>query len=618
MRDIIPRNIIVGTAGHIDHGKTALVKALTGTDADRLAEEKRRGITIDLGFASQQIAPDLRLGFIDVPGHERFVRNMLAGAAGIDLVLFVISAAESIKPQTREHFEICRLLGVQAGVVALTKSDLVDADLLELVRMEVDEFLAGSFLEKAPRVAVSSTSGAGIPELREELEKAARKVREKSAGGWFRLPIDRAFTMKGFGTVVTGTMISGTLQREQEVELFPAGRRLRVRGIQVYGEAADRARAGERTAVNLAGIEPSELHRGMVLTDAGCFAPVTRLDCRLDLLSSAKPLKNRAPVHFHAGTAEIEAEVRYLDRRTTLKPGEFTWARIVLKEPALILPGDHFIIRMFSPVVTIGGGVVTDISGHRYRKTDDPDARLKALRPQFLIAERPYGLTVEQLIAWTGMHAVPEYPGIEAAGKYRIASDRVADLRQQLTAACRAFHKEKSLLPGILKQDLKARVMPRAPVEIFEYALSAASELTQDAEVVRLKTHRVVLKQDETEARAAIETAFEKSGLAAPAVAEVLKASGVENSRARSILQILLREGRLVRISDELVLHADAVAKLHATLADKNGQRFAVPDFKDWTGVSRKYAIPLLEYLDREHVTRREGDERVVVHIPKR
>jgi len=612
------RNIIVGTAGHIDHGKTALVKALTGTDADRLAEEKRRGITIDLGFASLQIAQDLRLGFIDVPGHERFVRNMLAGAAGIDLVLFVISAAESIKPQTREHFEICRLLGVKAGVVALTKADLVDPELLELVRMEVDEFLTGSFLENAPRIAVSSTTGAGIGELRAELEQAARNVREKSATGWFRLPIDRAFIMKGFGTVVTGTMISGTVKREQEVELFPGGRRLRVRGIQVHGDNADRARAGERTAVNLPGVEHTELHRGMVLSDAGRFVTVTRLDCKLDLLPSAKPLKNRAPVHFHAGTAEIEAEVRYLDRRSALKPGESAWTRIVLKEPALILPGDRFIIRMFSPVTTIGGGVVADISAHKYRKGDDADVRLGALTPETLISERPYGITEERLIAWTGLHVIPAYAGIESIGKYRVARDRIIETRQELTAACRAFHKEKSLLPGIPKQDLKARVMPRAPMEIFEYALALAAELTQDGEVVRLKSHRVVLKQDEAEARAAIERAFEKAGLAAPAVAEVLKTSGVESGRARSILQILLREGSLIRVSDELVIHAPALVKLRAALVEKQGQRFAVPVFKDWTGVSRKYAIPLLEYLDREHVTRREGDERVVIAAHKR
>ncbi|HWD99590.1 MAG TPA: selenocysteine-specific translation elongation factor, partial [Bryobacteraceae bacterium] len=305
------RNIIVGTAGHIDHGKTSLVKALTGIDADRLAEEKRRGITIDLGFAHLRLADDLRIGFIDVPGHERFVRNMLAGAAGIDMVLFVLAADESIKPQTREHFEICRMLGVKQGVIAITKADLVDPELLELVKLEIEEFTAGSFLENAPKIAVSATTGQGLADLRSALATAARAVQEKDATGWARLPIDRAFTMRGFGTVVTGTLVSGTLGAETEIELLPEGRRLRIRGLQVYGEPARRARAGERTAVNLADIEPGEIRRGMVLANPGRFNAVTRLDCRVDLLDSAKPLKNHAPVHFHIGAAEVEAEVRF-------------------------------------------------------------------------------------------------------------------------------------------------------------------------------------------------------------------------------------------------------------------------------------------------------------------
>ena len=591
------RSIIVGTAGHIDHGKTALVKALTGTDADRLAEEKRRGITIDLGFAHLQIAKDIRVGFIDVPGHERFVRNMLAGAAGIDVVLFVISAAESIKPQTREHFEICRMLGLQAGVIALTKCDLVDPELLELVRLEVDEFVAGSFLQTAPKIAVSSITGEGIGELRKELEAAARKVREKTASGFFRLPIDRAFSMKGFGTVVTGTMISGTLRREQEIELYPAGRRLRVRGVQVYGEPAERARAGERTAVNLADIEPSELHRGMVLSEPGTFAPVTALDCRLELLPGAARLKNRAPVHFHFGSAEIEAEIRRFSQ---------PWARIVLKEPALILPGDRFIIRRFSPVTTIGGGVVVDISAHRRRRGEDAGARLASLSPESLIAESPFGIARKQLIAWTGLR-------MDGPGGYLISDARITELSQQLATACQAFHRENSLLAGIPKQDLKARVMSGAPAEVFEHVLSAAPDLVQDGEFVRLRSHRVVFKQDEQQARGAIESAFEQAGLAAPAVPDVLKASGVETARARSILQILLREGRLTRISDDLVLHTQALTQLRAQLAARYGQRFGVPAFKDWTGVSRKYAIPLLEYLDRERITKRDGDERVIL-----
>ncbi len=602
------RNIIVGTAGHIDHGKTALVKALTGTDADRLAEEKRRGITIDLGFAHLQLAPDIRLGFIDVPGHERFVRNMLAGAAGIDMVLFVVAANESIKPQTREHFEICRLLGVQTGVIALTKCDLADPELLELARLEVDEFVAGSFLENAPKIAVSSITGQGVAELRHALESAARLVREKAASGWFRLPIDRSFVMKGFGAVVTGTLISGALRPEEEVEVYPIGRRLRVRGLQVYGEPTKRARAGERTAVNLAGIEASEMHRGMVLSEPGRFAAVSILDCRLDLLSSAKPLKNRAPVHFHAGAAEIEAKVQHLDGRSVLKPGESMWSRIVLKEAALVLPGDRFIIRMFSPVITIGGGVVIDISAHPY-----VPGRLAAMGPEQLVIEAPWGVSREQFIAWTGLRDIPAMPGVEAAGNRLIAHTRVEDLKQQVTAACKAFHREHSLLPGMPKQELKSVVMADAAPEVFEHVVAAAAELTQDGEVVRLKTHRVVLKQDEEQARAAIVAAFGNAGLAAPGVHEVLKTSGVEAARARSILQILLREGRLARISDELVVDAAALGRLRGDLAGKRGQRFSVPIFKEWTGISRKYAIPLLEYLDREHVTKRDGDERIVI-----
>ena len=352
------KNIIVGTAGHIDHGKTALVKALTGIDADRLEEEKRRGITIDIGFAHLQLASGVRLGFVDVPGHERFVKNMLAGVGGIDMVLFVVAADESIKPQTREHFDICRLLGIPKGIIALTKADLVDADILELARLEVEEFTAGSFLEGAPVVAVSSATGAGIPELRAALERAAASVPEKDAGGHFRLPIDRVFSVKGFGTVATGTLLSGTLGKESEVEAYPLGRRLRVRGVQVYGENADRASAGQRTAVNLPDVQPGELARGMVLAGPGLFEAVRHIDCALELLPSAKPLKHRAPVHFHAGTAEIEAEVRLLEGAGALQPGRRGWARIVLRDPALLLPGDRFIIRMFSPVTTIGGGEI--------------------------------------------------------------------------------------------------------------------------------------------------------------------------------------------------------------------------------------------------------------------
>ncbi len=373
------KNIIVGTAGHIDHGKTALVKALTGIDADRLEEEKRRGITIDLGFAHLELTPALRLGFVDVPGHERFIKNMLAGVGGIDLLLFTVAANESIKPQTREHFDICRLLGIRRGIIALTKADLVDDDILGLVRLEVEEMVAGSFLEGAPMVPVSSVTGAGLEELRRELKRVATEIGEKDAAGYFRLPIDRVFSVKGFGTVATGTLISGSVAKEQEVEVYPGGRKLRVRGVQVHGSAAGRARAGQRTAVNLADIEPAELTRGDVLSEPGRFHAVKQIDCRLDLLASAKPLKHRAPVHFHSGTAEIEAEVRMLEGTAAMRAGSSAYVRLILREAALLVPGDRFIIRMFSPVVTIGGGVVVDTGARRYRKADGVKARLETV-----------------------------------------------------------------------------------------------------------------------------------------------------------------------------------------------------------------------------------------------
>jgi selenocysteine-specific elongation factor len=622
------KNIIVGTAGHIDHGKTALVKALTGIDADRLEEEKRRGITIDLGFAHLQLTPSLRLGFVDVPGHERFVKNMLAGVGGIDLVLFVIAADESIKPQTREHFDICRLLDIPRGVIALTKSDLVERDILDLVRLEVEELAAGSFLEGAPIVPVSSVTGDGLDELRRELARIAAEAPEKDAAGPFRLPIDRVFSIKGFGTVVTGTLVSGSLVREQEVEVYPKGRRLRVRGVEVHGAAAERAVAGQRTAVNVADVETADLARGDVLSEPERFHAVNQLDCRLNLLPSAKPLKNRAPVHFHSGTAEIEAEVRLLGGRSVLAPGSAAYVRLVLRDLALLLPGDRFIIRMFSPVITIGGGVVLDIGGRRYRKSDSVEARLDVLasapppaKIALLVKESPFGMGTMELVGRTGMRArdidiaARDVPLVTVPQPLPWYVDRAwfTAAGERLFKAVLDFHREKPLLPGIAKQDLRSSQLPDAPPFLLDFMLDSAKELVVEGETVRSRGHKVVLKEDEEQARAAIEQAFEKAGLATPAVMEVLAASGVEGARARSLLQILLRERRLVRISNDLIFHRSALDRLRQMLADRKSTRFTVAAFKDWTGISRKYAIPLLEYLDREHLTRREGEERLVL-----
>ncbi|HTC31981.1 MAG TPA: selenocysteine-specific translation elongation factor [Bryobacteraceae bacterium] len=618
------KNIIIGTAGHIDHGKTALVRALTGIDTDRLKEEKRRGISIDLGFAHLKLSENVRLGLVDVPGHEKFIKNMLAGVSGIDLVLFVIAADESIKPQTREHFDICMLLGIQKGMVVLTKADLAAGDLLELARLEAGEFVRGSFLEDAPMVAVSATTGAGLDELRAELAKLAAAVPEKDASQYFRLPIDRAFAMRGFGSVVTGTLVSGTVRLDQEVELHPARKRVRVRGVQVHGAAVDAAIAGQRTALNIAGVDASDLARGMVLAEAGRFQATSRVDCVFQLLASAKPLKHRAPVHFHAGAAEVEAEVRRLNGTEPIAPGSREYVRLVLSEPLLLLPGDRFIVRMFSPVVTIGGGVVLDIAAPRRA----PLERLKILetaplpdRIALLARESRYGIRMEDLVSRTGLLEADLRKAAGAAALTVLESPQFWLLdpgwvTKQLDALhdhVKQFHRQNPLLAGVSKEELRSKYFPGAPAWLMDALLARSKTLTAEGEVVRLSSHKVALKQDEEDATAKIENAFRAGGLATPAVPEVLAKSGVDPHRARTLLQLMLRDQRLVRVSDELVFHASAMQSLRALLAHKKGQRFAVPEFKDWTGVSRKYAIPLLEYLDRERITRRDGDARVVL-----
>jgi selenocysteine-specific elongation factor len=624
MKNVEMKNIIIGSAGHIDHGKTALVRALTGIDTDRLKEEKQRGISIDLGFAHLQISQNVRVGFVDVPGHERFIKNMLAGVGGIDLVLFVIAADESIKPQTREHFDICRLLGIRNGIVVLTKSDMVDQDLIELVRLEVDEFVRGSFLENAPMVAVSSITGAGLGELRAEIEKMAASVPEKNAAQYFRLPIDRAFSMRGFGTVVTGTLVAGAVHVEQEVELHPARKRVRVRGIQVHGSSVQQASAGQRTALNIAGVEAAEMRRGMLLADAGRFHATTQVDCVFELLASAKPLKHRAPVHFHAGTAEVEAEVRRLRGTDPLAPGARDYVRFLLSEPLLLVPGDRFIVRMFSPVVTIGGGTVLDIAGPR--RTGPERMRILESAPLadrigVLVGEARYGMGMPGLVGRTGLleadirKAAGAAPVIafESPQFWLLDSKWVASQLEAIHETLKQFHRKNPLLGGLSKEELRSKQLPGAPAWLLDALLARAKTLAADGETMRLASHQISLKQDEADASAKIEHAFRAAGLEVPSMNEVLGKSGVEPKSARNILQLLLRDKRLVRVSDELVFHASAIRSLRELLAKKKGARFAVPDFKDWTGVSRKYAIPLLEFLDREHVTRREGDGRIVL-----
>ena len=634
---IVSKSVIVGTAGHIDHGKSTLVEALTGTHPDRLAEEKRRGITIDLGFAFLE-ENGVRFGFVDVPGHERFVSNMLAGAAGIDVLLLVIAADESIKPQTREHFDICRLLGVKRGVVALTKSDTVDTETLELVHMEAEEFLRGSFLEKAPLVPVSAKTGAGLVELRKALSNAAANASARDAAQYFRLPIDRAFAMKGFGSVVTGTLISGSVAAGGEVELFPRGELLRVRGVQSGGRTVERAMPGQRTAVNLAGIEHTALKRGMVLAAPGKFRQTRRIDVRLELLPSARKLKQGSRVHFHAGTAETIAEV-FVHGEKEIPPGGSALANLKLQDEVLVLPGDRFIVRQFSPVVTIGGGAVLDPLARRPMLRDTGRAAFletleRGNHEEILAAmtERALlGLGHEEIVArtgWTEKEIQGALEKLHGRGHVRVVSSEplalvtgqlFEEVRKRIIERVERFQKENPLLPGIAREDLRASLGKRVRSETFRAALeelAAQKKLDAQGELVKKAGSEIALLPEEAKAKEQIEAAFASAGLAVPSVKEVLAKLTVEAKRAEKLLQILLREKNLVRVSAELVFHRQALAQLKeqlATYKKTKGDRISVPAFKELTGITRKYAIPLLEYLDREHATRRAGEERVIL-----
>jgi selenocysteine-specific elongation factor len=631
------KSIIVGTAGHIDHGKSSLVEALTGTHPDRLEEEKRRGITIDLGFAFLEEA-GIRFGFVDVPGHERFVGNMLAGAAGIDLVLLVISAEESIKPQTREHFDICRLLGIQRGVVALTKSDLVDRDTLELLRLELEDFLRGSFLENAPIVPVSAKTADGLAELKKAMVHQAQQIIGKDSRRSFRLPIDRAFAVKGFGSVVTGTLVSGHVSPEDEVELFPKAMKLRVRGVHSGGKNVERAEAGQRTALNLAGIDHHTLKRGMSLAAPGRFRATRRVDVKLQLLPGVRKLKNRALVHFHSGSFECMAEV-ILFEGGELPAGQELFAQLRLKQTVLVLPGDRFIIRQSSPLVTIGGGEVLDPLARRPRIREAPRQQfLKTIergdRVEILeaLAQRSlFGFPQSDISArtgWTDAEIQETIRKVTAAKRIRLipaeplllyGTAPFDELKNKIAEKVGRFHKENPLLPGISREELRSALARRLRPELFRAALEELAfqkQIDLQGETVKRAGAQISLLPDEVKAKEEIEGAFATAGLAVPSVKEVLGKLSIETRRAEKLLQILLREKALHRVTPDLIFHRQALAELRSKLAgykEAKGERISVPAFKDLTGITRKYAIPLLEYLDRERVTRRQGDERVIL-----
>jgi selenocysteine-specific elongation factor len=632
-------HVIVGTAGHIDHGKTTLVKALTGIDADRLKEEKERGITIDIGFAHLALDSATTVGFIDVPGHERFIKNMLAGIGGIDMVMLVIAADESVMPQTREHLDICSLLHIRQGLTVLTKIDKVDRDIADLVEAEVREFLKGSFLEHSPILRVDSHTGKGIPELVAALRDFVSKTGPRDANDIFRLPVDRCFTMKGFGTVVTGTLIAGHVRKEEEIEIFPSQRTTRVRGIQVHGHAANEARAGQRTAMNLQGIDVADVQRGMVLTVPHLFTPTSMFDCHLELLKSApNPIESRKRVRFHIGTAELMGYVVLLGQ-DRLQPGESAFVQIRLEEPTFALPGDRFIIRQYSPMITIGGGEILDAMPEKHRRTDktvleklrvykdgSADDRITA------VVDEAGLRTVElsQLAARRGLLpslARERVSGLSKVGRIRILSDNpftfvsaknFNDAVDAAAVAVKRFHETNPLVQGISREQLKARMFGDASNLLFQAVLdklSADKKIVAVQDVIYEFGRKVTLKADEERMRAQLTERFRSLGLQVSSADEVIDALKLDRNTARKIVQLMLKENALVKIGEDMLIDREAIEKLIAdikALKSKN-PKLGVGEFKNLTGVTRKHAIPLLEFLDRQRVTRRVGDERTIL-----
>jgi len=644
------KSIIVGTAGHIDHGKTALVRALTGIDADRLPEEKRRGITIDIGFADLDLG-EVRIGFVDVPGHERFVKNMLAGAHGIDVVALVIAADESVMPQTREHFDICRLLGVGTGVIVLTKKDLVDEELLQLARAEAEDLVKGSFLEGAPVVAVSSRTGEGIDELKNALREIGLQTPARSDDFVARLPIDRAFTIKGFGAVVTGTLIAGEINEGDELDLLPApsltvgflpGRRVRVRGVQVHGAAIKQANAGQRTAINLGGIDAASIERGMVLATTDRLRPTQIVDASVQLLNNApRALRSRQRVRVHLGAAEVLARVRVLETNGEISPGKQGLVQLRFESPVVAVLGDRFIVRAYSPQVTIGGGTILDPFAVKHRAKDlaAVRARLEILAngdraarfTQFVISAGIVGASREDIAARTAWReAVIDAAFAEAktngpvmnVDQRFLSSAAFDEVNRQIAAEVAAHHQREPLSRGLSKEIVRERFFAGASAETFRAMMAELEKrgsFVVEKEIVRLPEHTRQLSDDDARVRGSLEQMFRDAGLSAPNLADAFTKAGLKPSdpRGRKILQLLIDSGALVKVHGEMFFHKSAldelVKKLRAHAQQKTDHSIDVGAFKDLAGISRKYAIPLLEYLDRQRVTRREGERRVIL-----
>ncbi len=623
---------VVGTAGHIDHGKTSLVKALTGVDTDRLPEEKRRGITIDLGFASW-ITDDYQIGFIDVPGHERFVKNMLAGVGGIDSALLVVAADESIKPQTREHFAICRLLEIPTGVVAVTKSDLVEPEIVDLVRLEIEELVAGSFLERKPVVPVSSVTGAGLDELRQAILKSVASVDDRDATTRvFRLPIDRVFTMKGFGSVITGTTFSGHLDADAEIEVLPGGRRTRARAIQVHGDPRAFASAGERTSVNLADVATEDLHRGQQLTRPGTLRPSQVITARLDLLDDAKPLKEQTRIRFHHLSAELLGKVRFVDETAgELKAGGRAFVQIRLESPVVAVAGDRFVIRRYSPAITIGGGVVLDTHlpklspGTRGEILETLWAGSLRDRVELMAKmEGLRGLTIDAVQARTGITILTLRKELRdmnqlaavAEGRW-LHRDTIAEFRRRSMEFLDGYFKTNKMAMNVPKGEFVQKLLPHgADPAVINYVLQDLARehiAVVQGDALDIPGRSKNLGGTEGELARAIEKRFADAGLQPPPVSQLIQTMSYKPKMIEGVIGFLVKQGTLVRLAEGVYVHRLTIATAREAISGKKGQTIDVGQFKEFFGLSRKIAIPLLEFFDREGVTRRQGDVRHVL-----
>jgi selenocysteine-specific elongation factor len=640
------------------------VRALTGTDPDRLQEEKDRGITIDLGFAHLETG-GVTLAFVDVPGHERFVKNMLAGAGGIDLVMLVVAADESVMPQTREHFQICRLLQVPAGIVVLTKSDVADADMLELARMEVRELVAGSFLEHAPVIAVSAKSGAGLDALRGTLTALASGLHERRADGPARLPIDRVFSVKGFGTVVTGTLVSGRIREEDDLALLPAELTVKARGLQVHGHRAQAAEAGRRVAVNLGGVERAGVTRGDTLCSPHAFEPTRRVDVLIDLLDDARALRHGARIRFHQGTTEVLGRIAVAGGArdsgprpsapdsgipnpesrsgdSEIAPGTSAYARIRFEGPAVLTRGDRFIVRAYSPPVTIGGGVVLDphpprsasrsaAARARFASLDvsgEPHAAEESAVLAFMAERGSAGLACTALVSRAGLapadaealaRTLVARGHATRVGDVLVAAPVLQDLADRLVRAVTAHHAAEPLSEGLPREEAREKLFRGAAPAVFDHVLAALTTSGKMSARDRLAIagRHLSLSPEETHAREVIEGRFRTGGLAPPDLAGIPAAADLPPAVVDRVAKLLLRQKILVKL-DALVFHADALAQLKTEIrglkeSAGGAARVDVAAFKARYGITRKYAIPLLEYLDRERITRRAGDARVVL-----